>query len=85
MSAGRLRRGVSTAALGAAFAALVVGSAAGQSFADNSGDRDAAMLRDAYLAAPADELGTPLQRQIVSHTGAEPAGTIIIDTAHTFL
>jgi lipoprotein-anchoring transpeptidase ErfK/SrfK len=31
------------------------------------------------------ELAAPLRRQIVSYQGPEPAGTIIIDTAHTFL
>ncbi len=32
-----------------------------------------------------DELPAPLRRQIVAYDGNEPAGTIIIDTAHTFL
>jgi lipoprotein-anchoring transpeptidase ErfK/SrfK len=37
-------------------------------------------------AAPsADELAAPLRRQVVSYSGNERAGTIIIDTAHTFL
>ena len=31
------------------------------------------------------ELSAPLRRQIVAYDGNEPAGTIIIDTAHTFL
>ena len=35
--------------------------------------------------ASADELPAPLRRQVVSYPGNEPAGTIIIDTAHTFL
>jgi lipoprotein-anchoring transpeptidase ErfK/SrfK len=35
--------------------------------------------------ASADDLPAPLRRQIVSYPGNEPAGTIIIDTAHTFL
>src|SRR5579871_3673217 len=33
----------------------------------------------------ADELPAPLHRQIVAYPSNEPAGTIIIDTAHTFL
>jgi len=33
----------------------------------------------------ADELAPQLRRQVVSYSGNEPAGTIIIDTAHTFL
>jgi lipoprotein-anchoring transpeptidase ErfK/SrfK len=32
-----------------------------------------------------DQLPIPLRRQIVSYPGNEPTGTIIIDTAHTFL
>ena len=37
-------------------------------------------------AAPeADDLSPALRRQLVSYTGGEPAGTIIIDTPHTFL
>jgi lipoprotein-anchoring transpeptidase ErfK/SrfK len=40
-----------------------------------------------YQFSPdADEQPSPaLQRQVVSYTGNEPAGTIIIDPAHTFL
>src|ERR1700733_5547442 len=33
----------------------------------------------------ADELPAPLRRQVVAYPSAEPAGTIIIDTGHTFL
>ena len=33
----------------------------------------------------ADELPAPLRRQVVSYLSNEPAGTIIIDTGHTFL
>ena len=32
-----------------------------------------------------DELAAPLRRQMVSYPNAEPAGTIIIDTAHAYL
>ena len=89
MSVGRLRRGAPTAALGAALTALMVSYATAQSLVDNFGARDATVLRNvAYPAAPADELAVPgdeFQRQIVSYTGAEPAGTTIIDTAHTML
>ena len=38
----------------------------------------------AYQAPYGDE-APALQRQIVSYTGTEPSGTIIIDPAHTFL
>jgi lipoprotein-anchoring transpeptidase ErfK/SrfK len=41
--------------------------------ADQSGD------------ANTDELAAPLRRQVVSYPSAEPPGTIIIDTAHTYL
>jgi lipoprotein-anchoring transpeptidase ErfK/SrfK len=36
-------------------------------------------------ASSSDELPAPLRRQIVAYDGNEPAGTIIIDTPHTFL
>ena len=40
----------------------------------------------AYQSPYGDEAPAPaLQRQIVSYAGAEPAGTVIIDPAHTFL
>jgi len=32
-----------------------------------------------------DELPAPLRRQVVAYVTGEPAGTIVIDTAHTFL
>ena len=32
-----------------------------------------------------DELPAPLRRQVVSYASAEPPGTIVIDTGHTFL
>jgi lipoprotein-anchoring transpeptidase ErfK/SrfK len=39
-----------------------------------------------YQTPYGDEASAPvLQRQVVSYAGAEPAGTIIIDPAHTFL
>jgi lipoprotein-anchoring transpeptidase ErfK/SrfK len=37
------------------------------------------------VAPSGDELPAPLRRQIVAYDTNEPAGTIIIDTAHTFL
>ena len=37
------------------------------------------------VAPSSDELPAPLRRQIVAYDRNEPAGTIIIDTAHTFL
>ena len=40
---------------------------------------------DPQLPPASDELSAPLRRQVVSYTGNEPPGTIVIDTAHTFL
>jgi lipoprotein-anchoring transpeptidase ErfK/SrfK len=37
------------------------------------------------VAPSSDELPAPLRRQIVAYDTNEPAGTVIIDTAHTFL
>jgi lipoprotein-anchoring transpeptidase ErfK/SrfK len=37
------------------------------------------------VAPDTDELPAPLRRQVVPYHGTEAAGTIIIDTAHTFL
>jgi lipoprotein-anchoring transpeptidase ErfK/SrfK len=37
------------------------------------------------IAPSSDELPAPLRRQIVAYDSNEPAGTIVIDTAHTFL
>jgi lipoprotein-anchoring transpeptidase ErfK/SrfK len=92
MSAAKLPRRACTAALCAAFATFLAGIASAQSLSDNSIGRDGMMLRDAALpaeqpraATAGDELAAPLRRQTVSYTGGEPAGTIIIDTAHTFL
>jgi len=55
-------------------------------------DRDSAVLRQPVTQTEepsgvpgGDELPAPLQRQIVYYPSNEPAGTIIIDTAHTFL
>ena len=33
----------------------------------------------------ADDLAPALRRQVVAYSGNEPAGTVIIDTPHTFL
>jgi lipoprotein-anchoring transpeptidase ErfK/SrfK len=37
------------------------------------------------LSSDADELPAPLRRQIVAYDNNQPPGTIVIDTAHTFL
>ena len=37
------------------------------------------------VAPDSDELPAPLRRQVVAYDSNQPAGTIVIDTAHTFL
>jgi lipoprotein-anchoring transpeptidase ErfK/SrfK len=48
-------------------------------------DRSAPFAAPEAQAPDTDELPAALQRQVVSYAGNEPPGTIIIDTAHTFL
>jgi lipoprotein-anchoring transpeptidase ErfK/SrfK len=91
MSAAKLLRRACTAALCAAFATFLAGIASAQSLSDNSFGRDGTMqdaaqpVEQPRAATAGDELAAPLRRQIVSYAGGEPAGTIVIDTAHTFL
>ena len=40
---------------------------------------------DASDDVASDELPAPLRRQVVTYSNGEPPGTIVIDTAHTFL
>jgi lipoprotein-anchoring transpeptidase ErfK/SrfK len=93
MSAGKLSRRACTAALCAAFATLIGGAAAAQPLPGDGVNRDTAALQPASLRpeqpglAPAavDDLPDRLRRQVVAYSGDQPRGTIIIDTAHTFL
>jgi lipoprotein-anchoring transpeptidase ErfK/SrfK len=92
MSAVKLPLRACTAALSAAFVIILATAASSQSFSDNSFDHDNAALHQAVPqteqpgAVPADDdLPAPLRRQTVSYLGDEPPGTVIIDTAHTFL
>ena len=92
MSANKLPRRACTAALCAAFATIFAGAASAQSLSYMPIDRDSAVLRQPRTqteepggVAGGDELPAPLQRQVVSYPGNEAAGTVIIDTAHTFL
>jgi lipoprotein-anchoring transpeptidase ErfK/SrfK len=102
MSGAELLRRACVAALGAAFATIVVGAALAQPLANPWTanpwiahpliDRGGAPLG---LTAPqaqqpgattdGDELPAALRRQLVLFPSNEPGGTIIIDTAHTFL
>jgi len=68
------------AALGAVLSVTVMLVNA-PAFAQSQEPRDTIQGLDTSV----DELPAPLRRQIVSYPGNEPAGTIIIDTAHTFL
>ncbi len=91
MSAVKLPRRACTAVLCAAFTMICGGFAAAQT-SNYAFDRDGAGSQP-VMAAPEqpgaasddNELPPALRRQIVRYAGNEPAGTIIIDTAHTFL
>ena len=92
MSANKLPPRACTAALCAALAIIFAGAASAQSLSYMPIDRDSAVLRQPVTQTEepsgvpgGDELPAPLQRQIVYYPSNEPAGTIIIDTAHTFL
>ncbi|MGD0334602.1 MAG: L,D-transpeptidase [Xanthobacteraceae bacterium] len=92
MSADKLWRRACTAVLCGAFATILGGTASAQSLSYMPIDRDSAVLRQPLTSTEepggvpgGDELPAPLQRQVVYYTGNEAAGTIIIDTAHTFL
>jgi len=92
MSKVELPRRARTAALCAAFATILSGAASAQSFSNNAIERDSALLQYAApqtqqpnAMASDDELAAPLRRQIVLYQTDQPPGTIIIDTAHTFL
>lgn len=85
MSVKKLSPRAYTAVLCAAFVTVLSGPASSQAL--SYGDRDSGL----FQAMPqteepnGDELPAPLQRQVVAYPANEPAGTIIIDTAHTFL
>jgi lipoprotein-anchoring transpeptidase ErfK/SrfK len=87
-----LLRRARTVALGVALAASLVGTAAAQRFSDNWTDRGGAAFgqtgpqTEPQSTNPhGDELPAVLRRQLVFYPNNQPAGTIIIDTAHTFL
>jgi lipoprotein-anchoring transpeptidase ErfK/SrfK len=96
MSAVTLPRRACTVVLGAALAATLVatlaGTAAAQLLLDNWTDRGGAPFGQAapqteQQSPPpeGDDLPAPLRRQLVFYPSNQPSGTIIIDTAHTFL
>jgi lipoprotein-anchoring transpeptidase ErfK/SrfK len=74
----------------AAFVTILCGAAFSQSLSDNPIDRDSAVFHPTMPeqqlgAAPGDELPAQLRRQVVRYASDQPSGTIVIDTAHTFL
>ena len=75
MSAVKLSRYACAAILGAIFAASIGSSVSAQSLANDI------LVRASGEA----DIAAPLQRQVVGYRGDQPSGTIIIDTAHTFL
>ena len=87
MPASKLSRRACTAVLCAAFATILNAPASAQMLSYLPVDRDAAPVSEAAPPAeqPADTLSALLRRQVVSYSSHEPAGTIIIDTGHTFL
>jgi lipoprotein-anchoring transpeptidase ErfK/SrfK len=87
MPASKLSRRACTAVLCAALATILNAPASAQMLSYLPVDRDAAPVSEAAPPAeqPADTLSALLRRQVVSYSSNEPAGTIIIDTGHTFL
>jgi lipoprotein-anchoring transpeptidase ErfK/SrfK len=92
MSAVTMLWGARAVLLGAALAATLVGAAGAQVFWDNWVERGGAQNGQAALQAErqsatpdGDDLPAALQRQLVFYPSNQPAGTIVIDTAHTFL
>ena len=70
----------------------LAGTASAQLFSDNWTDRGSAALGQAApqteqqsTKPDGDDLPAALRRQLVFYPSNQPAGTIIIDTAHTFL
>ena len=89
MSAAQLPRYACAMFVGMAFAAVIVGPAGSQSLSGDRLDRgwtDGSGRPLSLNAKPAgDDLPAPLRRQFVLYPSNQPSGTIIIDTAHTFL
>ena len=92
MSAHKLSRCTCVTVVGVALAAMLNAPASAQSPAYAAADRDGAVLRESVpqpippsANAEQDTLPAPLRRQVVDYPSSEPPGTIVIDTAHTFL
>ena len=88
MSRNKLARCACTAAVGAALAITIFNvPASAQVLSYLPMDRDGGLLREEapQNEQPGDALPAALRRQVVAYPGNEPAGTIIVDTAHTVL
>jgi len=86
------RRRLTSAIIFASVLTVPVAPAFAQALAYMPGDSDSAVFpqyaapqQPGDVAPSSDELPAPLRRQIVAYDTNEPAGTIVIDTAHTFL
>ena len=92
MPVAKLVRQACTAILGTAFATSIGGIVSAQSFSNDTLVGDTVALHEALpqSAAPQGatsdiDIAAPLRREVVSYSSDQPPGTIIIDTAHTFL
>ena len=92
MSAVKLLWHACAAILAATFVASLVSSVSAQSLANSGLVRDDIAMHEASSQSVSLRTGSgeaditaPLQRQVVVYRGDQPPGTIIIDTAHTFL
>jgi lipoprotein-anchoring transpeptidase ErfK/SrfK len=83
MSAGNWSRRTSAAVFCAVSVALCSAPAAAQTLSYMPVDREGAMASEAL--PDSDALGVALRRQVVTYRTTEAPGTVIIDTAHTFL
>jgi lipoprotein-anchoring transpeptidase ErfK/SrfK len=89
----RLSRRLSGVALYASLVIIPFGSANAQSMSYMPPDRYGPgfpqyapqAIQPGEVTPDVDDLAPALRRQVVAYSGNEPAGTIIIDTAHTFL
>jgi lipoprotein-anchoring transpeptidase ErfK/SrfK len=79
------------AIFGAIIAIAIAYPAAAQSFMDRAADRNGAVVYASVQQSyppdegSADDLPAPLRRQMVLYPSDEKPGTVVIDTAHTFL
>jgi len=87
MSASKLSPHPSAAAICAVLTALCSAPASAQVLSYMPADRDGVLqtIEPDAATADTDALAAPLRRQVVADPTSEAPGTIVIDTAHTFL